>query len=50
MTELTEPFVGPGPSAYMYPFGSLRRAGAALAFGSDWTVSTANPCLRSRSP
>ncbi len=27
----------------MYPFGSLRRAGAALAFGSDWTVSTPNP-------
>jgi predicted amidohydrolase YtcJ len=43
VTELTEPFVGPGPSAYMYPFGSLRRAGAMLAFGSDWTVSTPNP-------
>jgi predicted amidohydrolase YtcJ len=43
VTELTEPFVGPGPSAYMYPFGSLRRAGAVLAFGSDWTVTTANP-------
>jgi predicted amidohydrolase YtcJ len=43
VTELTEPFVGPGPSSYMYPFGSLRRAGAELAFGSDWTVSTADP-------
>ena len=43
VTELTEPFVGPGPSAYMYPFGSLRRAGAVLAFGSDWTVTTPNP-------
>jgi predicted amidohydrolase YtcJ len=43
VTDLTIPFVGPGPSAYMYPFGSLRRAGAALAIGSDWTVSTANP-------
>ena len=43
VTDLTIPFVGPGPSAYMYPFGSLRCAGAALAIGSDWTVSTANP-------
>jgi predicted amidohydrolase YtcJ len=41
--ELTEPFIGPERSARMYPFGSLLRAGARLAFGSDWTVSTANP-------
>jgi len=41
--ELTEPFIGPERSARMYPFGSLVRAGARLAFGSDWTVSTANP-------
>jgi predicted amidohydrolase YtcJ len=27
----------------MYPFGSLHRAGARLAFGSDWTVSTPDP-------
>ena len=38
--ELTEPFIGPERSARMYPFGSLVRAGARLAFGSDWTVST----------
>jgi predicted amidohydrolase YtcJ len=43
VTDLTEPFVGPERSGWMYPFGSLRRAGAALAFGSDWTVSTPNP-------
>jgi predicted amidohydrolase YtcJ len=43
--ELTEPFIGPVRSARMYPFGSLLRAGARLAFGSDWTVSTANPLL-----
>jgi len=41
--ELTEPFIGPERSARMYPFGSLHRAGARLAFGSDWTVSTPNP-------
>jgi predicted amidohydrolase YtcJ len=43
VNELTIPFVGPAASAYMYPFGSLHRAGATLAFGSDWTVSTADP-------
>jgi predicted amidohydrolase YtcJ len=41
--ELTEPFIGPERSARMYPFGSLVRAGARLAFGSDWTVSTCDP-------
>jgi predicted amidohydrolase YtcJ len=40
--ELTLPFIGER-AAYHYPFGSLVRAGAPLAFGSDWTVSTANP-------
>ena len=40
--ELTLPFIG-DRAAYQYPFGSLVRAGAPLAFGSDWTVSTANP-------
>lgn len=44
--ELTEPFIGPERSARMYPFGSLHRAGARLAFGSDWTVSTPNPLLQ----
>ena len=43
VTELTEPFVGAERSRWMYPFGSLRRAGATLAFGSDWTVSTPDP-------
>jgi hypothetical protein len=40
--ELTLPFIGER-GAYHYPFGSLVRARAPLAFGSDWTVSTANP-------
>ncbi|MGH3031982.1 MAG: amidohydrolase [Gaiellaceae bacterium] len=43
VTELTEPFVGPERTSYMYPSGSLNRAGARLAFGSDWTVSTPDP-------
>ncbi len=41
--ELTTPFIGPERSARMYPFGSLLRAGARLAFGSDWMVSTQDP-------
>jgi predicted amidohydrolase YtcJ len=40
---LTTPILGPERSAWQYPFGSLLRAGAQLAFGSDWTVSTADP-------
>jgi predicted amidohydrolase YtcJ len=41
--ELTVPFIGPERSARMYPFASLLRAGARLAFGSDWSVSTPDP-------
>ena len=41
--ELTLPFLTEETAQTMYPFGSLHRAGATLAFGSDWTVSTANP-------
>ncbi len=45
MDELTIPFLGPERSAWQYPFASLRRAGAALCMGSDWSVSSANPLL-----
>jgi predicted amidohydrolase YtcJ len=43
MDELTTPFIGPEREAWQYPFKSLVRAGAALAMGSDWSVSTADP-------
>jgi predicted amidohydrolase YtcJ len=43
MTELTIPFLGPERSTWQYPFGSLVRSGAMLAFGSDWSVSSPNP-------
>ncbi|MEO7665284.1 MAG: amidohydrolase [Candidatus Limnocylindrales bacterium] len=43
MDELTIPILGPERTTWQYPFGSLLRAGATLAFGSDWTVSTADP-------
>jgi predicted amidohydrolase YtcJ len=43
VNELTLPFIGEERARYHYPFASLQRAGAQLAFGSDWTVSTADP-------
>ena len=42
MDVLTIPFLGPERATRQYPFGSLLRAGAMLAMGSDWTVSTPN--------
>jgi len=43
MVHLTIPFLGAERSGWQYPFGSLVRSGAALAFGSDWAVSSPNP-------
>jgi predicted amidohydrolase YtcJ len=43
MTTLTMPFLGPERSGHQYPFGSFENAGAAMAFGSDWPVSTPDP-------
>lgn len=41
--DLTLPFVDPVSAATLYPFGALHAAGARLAFGSDWPVSTPDP-------
>jgi predicted amidohydrolase YtcJ len=43
MRNLTIPFLGPERSRHQYPFASLLHAGATVAFGSDWPVSTPNP-------
>jgi predicted amidohydrolase YtcJ len=43
MDELTIPFLGEPRSRWLYPFASLVRAGAVLAMGSDWFVSTPDP-------
>ena len=40
MTDLTLPVIGPERGTWQYPFGGLLRAGATLAFGSDWPVSS----------
>ncbi|HEX9066062.1 MAG TPA: amidohydrolase [Streptosporangiaceae bacterium] len=45
MDELTIPFLGERRSTWQYPFESLRAAGAALAGGSDWSVSSPDPLL-----
>ncbi len=37
--------IGPERVKTTYPFESLRRAGAVLAFGSDWTVAPLSPIL-----
>jgi len=37
--------IGPGRIKTTYAFESLRRAGAILAFGSDWTVAPLSPIL-----
>ncbi len=43
MVDLTLPFLGSPRDAWQYPFGDLQRAGAVLAAGSDWSVSSPNP-------
>ena len=42
MIDLTLPFLPLDRAALQYPFESLRRAGARLVGGSDWSVSTPN--------
>jgi predicted amidohydrolase YtcJ len=46
MDELTIPFLGPVRTGWQYPLASLARAGTRLAFGSDWSVTTADPLLQ----
>ncbi|WP_082989781.1 amidohydrolase [Woeseia oceani] len=43
VTELTIPFIGEERARWMYPIKSVQDAGGMIAFGSDWSVSTANP-------
>ena len=43
MDDLTLPFMEPDAINHHYPFGEFYDAGAHLAAGSDWPVSSANP-------
>jgi predicted amidohydrolase YtcJ len=45
MEVLTIPFLGEPRWQWQYPFRSLRAAGAVLAMGSDWSVSSPDPLL-----
>jgi len=41
--ELTLPILPPETHRWIYPIGSVLRSGGMVAFGSDWSVSSANP-------
>jgi predicted amidohydrolase YtcJ len=43
MSEFTLPVLGDERGRWQYPFASIVRAGGALAIGSDWPVSSADP-------
>ena len=43
ITDLTIPYIGPERTKWLYPIESVHRSGGMIAFGSDWSVSTANP-------
>lgn len=45
MVEMTLPYLGEERASWQYPFGALARAGAHLAAGSDWPVTTPDPLL-----
>ena len=43
IVDLTLPFISEERAKWMYPIKSVIDAGGKVAFGSDWSVSTANP-------
>lgn len=43
IVKATLPYLGPERSRYLYPARSLRDAGALIAGGSDWSVSSFDP-------
>lgn len=45
LDKLCIPFLGGELASWQYPFGDLLRAGATLAAGSDWPISTPDPWL-----
>ncbi|HSG47367.1 MAG TPA: amidohydrolase [Longimicrobiales bacterium] len=45
ITDLTEPRLGPDRSRWLYPARSVWDAGALVAGGSDWSVTSMNPLL-----
>jgi predicted amidohydrolase YtcJ len=45
IVDLTIPFIGEQRAKWLYPIRSVIDAGGRVAFGSDWSVSTANPFM-----
>lgn len=45
VTELNLPAIGEERTNLMYPIQTIEETGAIVAFGSDWSVSTANPYI-----
>lgn len=43
ITDMTEPILGAARSRRLYPIGEVVRSGCAIAFGSDWSVTSLNP-------
>jgi len=43
VVDLTLPFISEETARWMYPIKSIIDAGAHVAFGSDWSVSSVNP-------
>ncbi|MEX1265531.1 MAG: amidohydrolase [Woeseia sp.] len=43
ITDLTLPYIGDERGQGLYPIRSVYESGGMIAFGSDWSVSTANP-------
>ena len=43
ITDLTLPALTPEAARFIYPIRSIEAAGATVAFGSDWSVSSPNP-------
>ena len=43
IVDLTLPFISEDRAQWMYPIKSVIDSGGRVAFGSDWSVSTANP-------
>ncbi len=46
ITDLTLPFIGEERGRWLYPIASVQKHGGRIAFGSDWSVSSANPLLQ----
>jgi predicted amidohydrolase YtcJ len=42
-TKLIKPYIDPVIYSWQYPINSMRKAGALIAGGSDWPVSSPNP-------